>query len=350
MTGTPVIAAHHLAKYFPVRGMSNRGRSVHAVDDVDLEIHRGEVLALVGESGSGKSTIAKLLCGLIPRTAGDIELDGRPVHLRGRRAYRRYVGDVQMIFQDPFASLNGIHTVRYILSRAVRIHHRGLSGTQVEQRVLQLLGRVQLDPPERWIDKFPHELSGGQRQRVSIARALAAEPRVLLADEPISMLDVSIRLGILNLLQSLRDEDGIAILYITHDVASARYFADRTIVMYAGHIVEKGPSEQVISTPSHPYTQLLIASAPDPDRLEFSAVGEDSGEAPSLIDPPSGCRFHPRCPYAFDRCSVESPPLIPVGAPAGGPGHAAAADTVEAACWLLDGAPAHAARERSTAR
>ena len=328
----PVIAARHLAKHFAVRGRGNRGKVVHAVDDVSLEIHLGEVVALVGESGSGKSTVAKLLCGLIPRTGGDIEVDGHPVHLRGRRAYRRHVGVVQMIFQDPFASLNGIHTVRYILSRAVRIHHHGLSGREVEQRVLSLLDRVQLDPPERWIDKFPHELSGGQRQRVSIARALAAEPRVLLADEPISMLDVSIRLGILNLLQSLRDQDGIAILYITHDVASARYFADRTAVMYAGRVVEEGPSEQVISHPSHPYTQLLIASAPDPDRLEFSAVGEDSGEAPSLIDPPSGCRFHPRCPHAFDRCSQELPTLHPVNSEGRGP--------TRAACWLLAaGAP-----------
>ncbi len=347
---TPVIAAHSLRKHVPVHGLANRGKSVHAVDDVDLAIHRGEVVALVGESGSGKSTVAKLLCGLIPRTSGGIELDGRAVRLRGRRAYRRYVGDVQMIFQDPFASLNGIHTVRYILSRAVRIHHRGLSGREVEQRVLGLLSRVSLDPPERWIDKFPHELSGGQRQRVSIARALAAEPRVLLADEPISMLDVSIRLGILNLLQSLRDEDGIAILYITHDVASARYFADRTVVMYAGRVVEEGPSERVIGHPSHPYTQLLIASAPDPDRLEFSTVGEDSGEAPSLIEPPSGCRFHPRCPFAFDRCSAELPALLPVGASPGGPGHAGSgaalvggidrdgpgAGGVRSACWLVE--------------
>ncbi|MCI7456084.1 ABC transporter ATP-binding protein [Actinomyces urogenitalis] len=321
--GSPVIEAAGLTRHFRVRGMRNRGKVVHAADDVSFTIHEAEVLALVGESGSGKSTVAKMLSGLIEPTGGEIRLDGRPVRVRGRHAYRRYVGEVQMIFQDPFASLNGIHTVRYTLSRAVRIHHRGLRPKEVEARVLQLLKRVQLDPPERWIDKFPHELSGGQRQRVAIARALAAEPRVLLADEPISMLDVSMRLGILNLLQSLRDEERIAILYITHDVASARYFADRTVVLYAGRVVEEGDSEQVIREPAHPYTQLLIASAPDPDRLEFSAIGVDAGEAPSLIDPPSGCRFHPRCPLATDQCRQEMPPAQQVS------------DRVTASCWRL---------------
>ena len=210
-----------------------------------------------------------------------------------------------MIFQDPFGSLNPVHTVRYILTRSLRIHRGRLKSDELEAALRDLLGRVQLTPAERYIDKFPHELSGGQRQRVAIARALAADPEVLLADEPISMLDVSIRLGILNLLRDLRDRLGIAILYITHDIASARYFADRTMVMYAGRVVETGDSESVTQDPKHPYTQLLIASAPDPDDLAARARGA-RGEAPSLVRPPSGCRFHPRCPFATELCKAES--------------------------------------------
>ena len=211
-----------------------------------------------------------------------------------------------MIFQDPFGSLNPVHTVRYILTRSLRIHRGRLKSDELEIALRELLERVQLTPAERYIDKFPHELSGGQRQRVAIARALAADPEVLLADEPISMLDVSIRLGILNLLRDLRDRLGIAILYITHDIASARYFADRTMVMYPGRVVETGDSESVTQDPKHPYTQLLIASAPDPDDLGARARGA-RGEAPSLVRPPSGCRFHPRCPFATELCKGRAP-------------------------------------------
>ncbi|WP_243737463.1 ABC transporter ATP-binding protein [Blastococcus xanthinilyticus] len=286
---------------------------MHAVEDVDLRLHRGEVLALVGESGSGKSTIARLLAQLMPATEGRLLLHGSDATVRGRRAFRRYVRRVQMIFQDPFASLNPVHTVRYTLSRSLRIHRGRLRGPALEQALTELLDRVQLRPPERYVDAFPHELSGGQRQRVAIARALAAEPEVLLADEPISMLDVSIRLGILNLLQDLRTRLDIGILYITHDIASARYFADRTMVMYAGRVVETGDSEAVTQDPKHPYTQLLVRSAPDPDGMEDRALGA-RGEAPSLVTPPSGCRFHPRCPFAVDLCRTEVPPLLEVGA------------------------------------
>ncbi|MDO8143357.1 MULTISPECIES: ABC transporter ATP-binding protein [unclassified Isoptericola] len=307
----PVLRAVGLTKHFPVRG--RRGAVVHAVDDVDLTLHRGEVVALVGESGSGKSTIARLLAQLMPRTAGSLELHGRDATVRRRRGFRAYVGRVQMIFQDPFGSLNPVHTVRYTLSRSVRIHQGRLRGAELETAIERLLERVRLSPTERYIDKFPHELSGGQRQRVAIARALAADPEVLLADEPISMLDVSIRLGILNLLQDLRDRLDIAILYITHDIASARYFADRTAVMYAGRVVETGDSESVTQDPRHPYTQLLIGSAPDPDDLATRAHGA-RGEAPSLVDPPAGCRFHPRCPFATDVCRTETPALIEVAA------------------------------------
>jgi peptide/nickel transport system ATP-binding protein len=226
-----------------------------------------------------------------------------------------------MIFQDPFASLNPVHTVRYTLTRSLRIHHRNLRGQKLEDALRGLLERVQLNP-DRFVDKFPHELSGGQRQRVAIARALAADPEVLLADEPISMLDVSIRIGILNLLQDLRDRLGIAILYITHDIASARYFADETLVMYAGRVVEGGDSETVTQHPAHPYTQLLIDSAPDPDRP--ARADEVGGEPPSLVRPPQGCRFNPRCPHVMARCRTELPPRLEIGDK---PGH-------WAACWL----------------
>jgi peptide/nickel transport system ATP-binding protein len=303
---------------------------VHAVDDVSFALRRGHVTAMVGESGSGKSTVARVMAQLHRQTGGSIRLHGEEVSVRGGRRFRAYCRKVQMVFQDPFASLNPIHTVRYHLTRALRIHdNAGRTAAERNAALEDLLARVQLTPARNYLDKFPHELSGGQRQRVAIARALAADPEVLLADEPVSMLDVSIRLGVLNLLRDLKDRLHLAILYITHDIASARYFADDIQVMYAGQIVEGGDSETVTQTPAHPYTRLLVESAPDPDRIAGLAVApEDSagGEPPSLITPPSGCRFHPRCPFAMDRCSVVSPPRLDVG---DRPGH-------WAACWLFD--------------
>jgi peptide/nickel transport system ATP-binding protein len=327
-----VLEAQGLTKHFPLRRrlrdlLGGRSLVVRAVDDVNLTLRRGQVTALVGESGSGKSTVARLLAQLFARTSGDLRLHGRSTTVHGGAKFRAYCRRVQMIFQDPFSSLNPVHTVRYHLTRSLRIHGRtGSSREELEQALRDLLTRVQLVPPERYIDAFPHELSGGQRQRVAIARALGADPEVLLADEPVSMLDVSIRLGVLNLLRDLRDRLNLAILYITHDIASARYFADETVVMYAGRIVEGGDSETVTQRPAHPYTQLLIASAPDPDgMLGAGARGLDAvGEPPSLIDPPSGCRFHPRCPRAMPRCTAEAPPRLDIP---DAPGH-------WAACWL----------------
>ncbi|MFK3984755.1 ABC transporter ATP-binding protein [Micromonospora sp. NPDC050397] len=351
-----VLEADGLTKHFPVRRrardlLSRERRVVHAVDDVSLVLRRGRVTALVGESGSGKSTVARLLAQLYQRTSGDIRLHGESVTVRGGRRFRAYARRVQLTFQDPFASLNPVHTVRYHLTRSLRIHgHGGNSPAELEQALHGLLGRVSLTPPERYIDKFPHELSGGQRQRVAIARALGADPEVLLADEPVSMLDVSIRLGVLNLLRDLKERLNLAILYITHDIASARYFADDTLVMYAGRMVEGGDSETVTQRPAHPYTRLLIASAPDPDRIQGSpteaaeATPDDrgGGEPPSLIDPPAGCRFHPRCPSAMPRCATALPPRLAV---LGEPGH-------WASCWLYDPenteTPGSAAREVRT--
>ncbi|GAA1718125.1 ABC transporter ATP-binding protein [Isoptericola hypogeus] len=322
----PVLETVGLTKHYPVGSGGRRGAVVHAVDGVDLTLHRGRVVALVGESGSGKSTIARLLAQLQPATGGRLMLHGEDATARGRRAFRRYVRRVQMIFQDPFGSLNPVHPVRYTLTRAVRIHQGRLRGDRLESALTTLLERVHLTPAERYVDKYPHELSGGQRQRVAIARALAADPEVLLADEPISMLDVSIRLGILNLLQDLRDRLHLAILYITHDIASARYFADTTLVMYAGRVVETGDSESVTQDPKHPYTRLLVASAPDPENLVARDRAEARGEPPSLVDPPAGCRFHPRCPFANALCRAEVPPLLDVGTGPGGVRR-------EAACW-----------------
>ncbi|MCP2163481.1 ABC transporter ATP-binding protein [Goodfellowiella coeruleoviolacea] len=330
-----VLAADGLTKHFPVRArgralLSRTRPSLRAVDDVSLTLRRGQVTALVGESGSGKSTVARLLAQLHQQTAGSIRLHGEPVSARGGRRFRAYSRRVQLIFQDPFASLNPVHTVRYHLTRALKIHGRaGESRKDLEDALADLLTRVRLTPPERYLDKFPHELSGGQRQRVAIARALGADPEVLLADEPVSMLDVSIRLGVLNLLRDLKERLHLAILYITHDIASARYFADDTVVMYAGQVVEGGDSETVTQRPAHPYTQLLIDSAPDPDRLAGADSGTreaGTGEPPSLITPPPGCRFHPRCPHAMARCRTEAPPPLAIG---DSPGHFAA-------CWLYD--------------
>jgi peptide/nickel transport system ATP-binding protein len=341
---TAVLEAEGLTKHFPVRGggreaLRGGNRVVHAVDDVALSLRRGRVTALVGESGSGKSTVARLLAQLQPRTGGAVKLHGNDVTVRGGRRFRAYCRSVQLIFQDPFASLNPVHTVRYHLTRALRIHgHAGHNGRELEDALADLLGRVRLTPAEQYLSKYPHELSGGQRQRVAIARALAAEPEVLLADEPVSMLDVSIRLGVLNLLRDLKEQFSLAILYITHDIASARYFADETLVMYAGRLVEGGDSETVTQTPAHPYTRLLIDSAPDPDRILRSTGAaeravldeEDLGEPPSLVTPPTGCRFHPRCPHVMERCRTDAPPRFDVGE-----------GSQWAACWLYE-PPVHA--------
>ena len=252
--------ARHLVKEYRLRHTTLR-----AVDDVSFTLEPGRTLALVGQSGSGKSTVAKLLMQLEKPTAGEIRLDHRPVQRRGAglAAYRR---TVQMVFQDPFASLNPFHTVAHHLERPVRLHHGGLSSPQVRERVLHLLERVRLTPPDQVARRRPHELSGGQRQRVAIARALAPEPGILVADEPVSMLDVSIRLGVLNLLATLQREEHLGVLYITHDLATARHFADEILVMYQGRIVERGSADDVIRAPQHDYTKALVAAAPDPER------------------------------------------------------------------------------------
>jgi peptide/nickel transport system ATP-binding protein len=261
----PVLEARSLSRSFSVGTSFWGGReTLRAVDDVNLSLRRGKVSALVGESGSGKSTVARLLSQLYEPTAGSILLENEDVtRIRSRRRMLEYRAQVQMIFQDPFASLNPVKRVGHHLARPLRIH-RVVPDNQVRGRVLELLQTVGLVPATVVAEKYPHELSGGQRQRVAIARALAVEPKVVLADEPISMLDVSIRLGILNLVRELKARE-IAFLYITHDLASARYVADEIHVMYKGRIVEHGPTEAVLQSPLHAYTKLLLTAVPRPD-------------------------------------------------------------------------------------
>jgi peptide/nickel transport system ATP-binding protein len=319
---SPILEAVALTKHFKVRtGRFTRTGVVHAAENISVALHAGAVTAVVGESGSGKSTVSRMLARITTPTSGQLLFDNEKIDVSSK-VTRDYRSRVQLVLQDPFASLNPVHDVRYILGRPLKIH--GLVGNDLEASILDLLHRVALEPADQFIDKYPHELSGGQRQRVAIARALAVQPKVLLADEPVSMLDVSIRLGVLNLLADLRDRDGLAILYVTHDIASARYLADTILVMYAGEVVESGPAEEITDAPSHPYTQLLLSAAPDPDKVETGWDG-GTGAPPSLVSPPSGCRFHPRCPLAMAICSEQAPPTFQVSA-----GHGSA-------CWLHDG-------------
>src|SRR5579875_1689998 len=257
-TGQPLLAARHLRKDFSLRQVKLAGPKpvVQAVEDASLVLYSGRATALVGESGSGKTTVARMLAGMHAPTRGEIRFGERPVSIKHWRDMKAYLRQVQYIFQDPFSSLNPVHSVRYHLSRPLRAHGHAHSEREVEAQSLALLEKVSLTPARQFLDKYPHQLSGGQRQRVSIARALAVQPTVLLADEPVSMLDVSIRLDILNLLLKLKEDEGLAFLFITHDIASARYFAEETQVMYAGQMVEGGPSDEVIRRPKHPYTRL----------------------------------------------------------------------------------------------
>ncbi|HLJ66862.1 MAG TPA: ABC transporter ATP-binding protein [Chloroflexota bacterium] len=310
-----ILEAEHVSRHFSAGGSflpwTHRG-VVHAVDDVTLQLRPGRITALVGESGSGKSTVARVLARLYPPTTGRILFQGENVLTwRGRRA-RAYRRQVQMIFQDPFSSLNPVKRVEYVLSRPLLVHHI-VPAHRVRERVHELLTTVGLVPAAEFAAKYPHQLSGGQRQRVAIARALAVEPAVLLADEPISMLDVSIRMGILNLMLDLKQRMNLAFLYITHDVASARYVADEIIVMYAGHVVERGETLTVLRAPQHPYTRLLLSAVPNPAAGLTRQRLEGRGEVRTIVDPPPGCRFVSRCPLAEDVCARTTPELVESG-------------------------------------
>jgi peptide/nickel transport system ATP-binding protein len=319
------LEARNLSRHFKVRvpghGFGAK-RIVRAVDDVSLDLRAGEVTAVVGESGSGKSVLARLLARILAPTAGELLLHGAPVEATARRTLA-YASDVQLVLQDPFGSMNPVHQIHHNLIRPLRIH--GASKDESRGLAEAALRRVSLEPPERFLDRFPHELSGGQLQRVSIARALCVRPKVLLADEPISMLDVSVRLGVLNLLRGLCDDERLAVLYITHDIASARYLAEEIIVMYAGQVVEYSRGTTLVDAPTHPYTQLLIASVPDPSNP--LSVSPNVGEQNAATIAQEGCRFSPRCTHVMDICRTQEPPSFLVG------------DAHTSKCWLYRDQP-----------
>ncbi len=302
-----VLDVQHLTKRFPVGGAFDK-REVHALQDVSFSMPRARIIALVGESGSGKSTTARVLARLIPPTDGTIFYNGRDiVKEEPRNASLAYREDVQMVFQDPFGSLNPAHTVRHSIERPLKIHKKAKGNKALRDRVEALLDTVGLSPAGETADRYPYQLSGGQRQRVAFARALAVDPKVMLADEPVSMLDVSIRIGVLNLMERLKEDNGISFLYITHDIASARYIADETNVMYAGRMVEGAESLELIDSPAHPYTQLLLSAVPNPHAGLRTDEAPARGEIPSLIDPPPGCPFAPRCPHVMAECREAMP-------------------------------------------
>jgi peptide/nickel transport system ATP-binding protein len=304
-----LLRTESLTRHFKIGGALSKS-TLHAVDDISVTIGEHEIVALAGESGSGKSTVARLLAKLYKPTSGEIYFQGKPLSaVRGRRDVLRYRGDVPMVFQDPFASFNPVFRVSHGVMRCLKLHRPELSAQQRREEAEQVFTAVGLTPAAEVLERFPHELSGGQRQRVGFAQALALRPKLILADEPVSMLDVSIRIGLLNLMADLRDTQGVSILYITHDIASARYVADRLIVMYAGHIAETGPTEEVLSRPRHPYTQLLLSAVPDPRAPLGVGAETDRGEPPRVIDPAPGCRFRWRCPLAIDECHRVTPPL-----------------------------------------
>ncbi len=285
-------------------------KMLHAVDDVSFTIARREIVALVGESGSGKSTIARLLAMVYKPTSGEIRFEGNPLStIQGRQDKLAYSGHVPMVFQDPFSSFNPAYRVSHGIMRAIALHRPDIDGPARRDEAVQVMDAVELQPADVMLSRYPYELSGGQRQRVGFAQALALRPKLILADEPVSMLDVSIRVGILNMMAGLREREGVSILYITHDLASARYVADRVIVMYAGHVVEIGPTEQLLASPRHPYTQLLLSAVPDPRAPLGETSSSDVGEPPKVVNPAPGCRFEPRCPFAIEQCRYVTPVL-----------------------------------------
>ena len=321
-----ILEVKDLKKYFQAGnpGLFSRNEQfVHAVDGVDLQLRRGEVLALVGESGCGKSTLSLTLMGLEEATEGRIFFEGRDItHLsdKERKSIRQRI---QMVFQDPYESLNPTQTIETIVAEPLIVHNIAAAHDERRDRVLRALEDAGLKPAEDYLSRFPHQLSGGQRQRVVIASALVLEPHLLLADEPVSMLDVSIRAEIINLLADLREKRGISVIFITHDLGTVGYFADRVAVMYLGRIVEIGTMREVLTDPKHPYAQALLSVIPVPNPRLRKQRMILQGETPNPIELPSGCRFHPRCPVAMQVCKESDPRLFPIS------------ETHQAACLLF---------------
>lgn len=303
---SPILEARNLSKYFITKSNNTQSMTVKAVDDVSLSINRGETLALVGESGCGKSTTGRLLLRLIEPTSGQIFYKGQELSGLSHRAMLFYRRELQIIFQDPFGSLNPRLSVGSIIREPLDIHE---IGDQVSRRarVEELLGLVGLSPLQ--MSRYPHEFSGGQRQRIGIARALALEPNVLVCDEPVSALDVSIQAQIINLMKNLQQKLGLTYLFISHNLSVVRQIADRVAVMYLGCIIEIGETEEILRSPRHPYTQALMSALPRPDPDRHRARIVLKGDVPSPFMPPSGCLFHTRCPKALPLCSKEKPVL-----------------------------------------
>lgn len=307
----PILELRNITKYF------GKGRErVTAVDNISLAINHGDIVCLVGESGCGKSTTGRMIVGLLPPSAGQILFQGQDIATMNRGDYQTYRRAVQIIHQDPYASLNPTQTVRQMITTPLLRHKKATGGRAAERRAAELLEIVDLTPVADFLNKYPHQLSGGQRQRVSVARALTVEPKFIVADEAVSMVDVSIRVSLLNMLARLKSEFDVTFLFITHDLALAKYFAwqGRITVMYLGRIVEEGPTERLIADSRHPYTQALLAAVPeaDPDLAQRKRHIELRGaEIPSLLNLPPGCTFHPRCPYFVPGdCDVNVPDLV----------------------------------------
>jgi len=311
----PLLEVNDLRKYFPIRGgiFSRVVANVKAVEDVSFAVKRGEVVGLVGESGSGKTTVGRSILRLIEPTSGEVKFDGVDITKVNKATMREYRKRMQIIFQDPFASLNPRMSVGDIIGEAMTIHNLA-KGREREQRVASLLERVGLSPNH--MRRYPHEFSGGQRQRIGIARALAVDPEFIVADEPVSALDVSIQAQVVNLLLDLKEELGLTLLFIAHDLGVVEYISDRVVVMYLGRIMEIAPSKELYSNPIHPYTEALLSAVPIPDPTVKRERVILQGDIPSPINPPSGCVFRTRCPIATKECAEVVPPLEEVT-----PGH-----------------------------
>jgi peptide/nickel transport system ATP-binding protein len=314
-----IIKTEKLQKWFPVRMgflqslISKRQLFVKAVDGISFDIRKKEIFGLAGESGSGKTTTGRLLLRLVEPTGGKIYFKNKDITTIPDSEFKAMRRKMQMIFQDPYESLNPRMTISDIVSEPLRVH--GFKNAEeIQERVYKVLEDVELTPPEEFIFRFPHELSGGQRQRIGVARALILDPEFIVADEPVSMLDVSIRAEVLNLMVDMVEKYGVSFMYITHDIALARHMCDRLAVMYLGKIMEKGSTEDIINEPLHPYTKALIAAVPVPDPTASRVEVVIKGEIPSPVNPPSGCRFHTRCPqYIGDICRKKDPPLVETG-------------------------------------